>query len=533
MRTIFLFIFLSPLLAFASLNVSSRVPTTATAPITYSLLSGTIACNVASGSQPGCLSSSDFNTFNGKQAAGNYITALTSDVSASGPGSVAATVNSVGGSTASAVNTATIRANNATSLNTPSTIVLRDASGNFASGAINITSTSANSLVVGPNGATNPVVNVDSSIASAATGINFVPAAAGAGISINAASSGTNEALTLQSKGTGTLNLSSPGAGNISFNTNASPRMTVLSTGLVGIGTTNPTSMLSLNGDAAQVIGLENNSTTAGSTLTVKAGGALVGSTNQSGGGLNIAAGTATGNGGSIITFSAVSSGQGSGTTARASTTKATIQDGNFTVGGNSFVRMIGGTGAVAHNRAINTNGTAIDNTITLLNSGSNSQEYARYSGGIETNTSASESGFFTISTTRVGTLTEAIRIKGNGNLGVGTNNPTSLLSVGANLFLVDTTGTTNQSATYTTTGTTGAQTINKPTGSVNFAALATSLVVTNSIVTANSIITCVVMTNDTTAIIKNVVPTTGSFTITLNAAAAAETKVGFVVHNL
>lgn len=40
----------------------------------------------------GFLTSTDWNTFNGKQASGNYITALTGEVTASGPGSVAATV---------------------------------------------------------------------------------------------------------------------------------------------------------------------------------------------------------------------------------------------------------------------------------------------------------------------------------------------------------------------------------------------------------------------------------------------------------
>lgn len=63
----------------------------------------------------GYLSSADFTTFNSKQAAGNYITALTGDVTASGPGSVAATlatVNSNVGSfgSASAVSAITVNA---------------------------------------------------------------------------------------------------------------------------------------------------------------------------------------------------------------------------------------------------------------------------------------------------------------------------------------------------------------------------------------------------------------------------------------
>lgn len=49
---------------------------------------------LSSTSTTGALSNTDWNTFNGKQAAGNYITALTSDVTAAGPGSVAATIAS-------------------------------------------------------------------------------------------------------------------------------------------------------------------------------------------------------------------------------------------------------------------------------------------------------------------------------------------------------------------------------------------------------------------------------------------------------
>lgn len=86
--------------------------------------------------------------------------------------------------------------------------------------------------------------------------------------------------------------------------------------------------------------------------------------------------------------------------------------------------------------------------------------------------------------------------------------------------------------ATNTATGTTGAQTISRPSGTVNFLAGTSSLVVTNTLVTTSSIVFAVVRTNDTTATIKNVVPGAGSFTITLTAAATAETSVGFFVIN-
>lgn len=51
--------------------------------------------HVADTTHNGYLSSTDWNTFNGKQAAGSYITALTGDVAATGPGSVGATLATV------------------------------------------------------------------------------------------------------------------------------------------------------------------------------------------------------------------------------------------------------------------------------------------------------------------------------------------------------------------------------------------------------------------------------------------------------
>lgn len=56
--------------------------------------SGTqIAQHVADSSHSGYLASADWITFNAKQSSGNYITGLTGDVTATGPGSVAATIS--------------------------------------------------------------------------------------------------------------------------------------------------------------------------------------------------------------------------------------------------------------------------------------------------------------------------------------------------------------------------------------------------------------------------------------------------------
>lgn len=51
-----------------------------------------VQTSIADTSTTGVLTSADWNTFNGKQASGNYITALTGDVVATGPGSVAAAI---------------------------------------------------------------------------------------------------------------------------------------------------------------------------------------------------------------------------------------------------------------------------------------------------------------------------------------------------------------------------------------------------------------------------------------------------------
>lgn len=68
-----------------------------------------------------------------------------------------------------------------------------------------ITSTSANALAVGANGATNPVLAVDASVASQATGWAMQGKAAGAGVTMTVTSSGLNENGSINAKGTGTL----------------------------------------------------------------------------------------------------------------------------------------------------------------------------------------------------------------------------------------------------------------------------------------------------------------------------------------
>jgi hypothetical protein len=112
------------------------------------------------------------------------------------------------------------------------------------------------------------------------------------------------------------------------------------------------------------------------------------------------------------------------------------------------------------------------------------------------------------------------------------THNLLNLLIGGSSRFRVDNSGKITFDSTITAGGTTGNQTINKPSGTVNIAAAGTDVTVTNNLVTTSSIVMAVVRTNDTTAYIKNVVPSAGSFVIKLGAAATAEVSIGFIVNN-
>lgn len=95
------------------------------------------------------------------------------------------------------------------------------------------------------------------------------------------------------------------------------------------------------------------------------------------------------------------------------------------------------------------------------------------------------------------------------------------------------------ESKTITDIGTTGAQTINKTSGSVVFAGAATSLVVTNSFAVApssgavGSIIVVSIRTADATAVLGSVVcSANGSFTINMKVAPTGATRVDFVLFN-
>ena len=116
-------------------------------PVGYDPATGTISVAQAGASTSGYLSTSDWNTFNGKQAAGAYITGLTGDATASGPGIATftlASVNAAIGTFGDSTHTGTFTVNGkgliTSATSTPISFPVTSVNG--ATGAVALTTTS-------------------------------------------------------------------------------------------------------------------------------------------------------------------------------------------------------------------------------------------------------------------------------------------------------------------------------------------------------------------------------------------------------
>jgi len=348
------------------------------------------------------------------------------------------------------------------------------------SGALTITASSANALAVGPNGTTNPTLNVVTNVASAATGLSITGNAAGAGVTLTATSSGADESITLSPKG------------------NAN----------VGIGVSAPGVRLDVGGEA-RFSNLANNS-----GLTLRAAGTT--ETNS----FYFVNVNNTNEGGFLIDRLSAIFKLRTPTGLTLSFDPADVQTLIMTSGlvrvasnSNPGSLIVGPSSA-----SIGTAGVAV-----LAIGGSTAP----------TSSPADLFQLYSLDWNGGGTAAPHFRTEDGTIWRLGGTALSTSANAVANL------GTAAESfiqlfldQTLTATGTTGNQTINKSAGSVNFAAAATTLTVTCNKCTANSIVICTVLTNDTTATVKNVVPAAGSFVITLGAAATAETRVGFWVLN-
>lgn len=74
------------------LDSRARAALSASAPLSYNNITGAFSISQSGASADGYLSSADWNTFNNKQVAGNYITSLTGEATGTGPGATAVTL---------------------------------------------------------------------------------------------------------------------------------------------------------------------------------------------------------------------------------------------------------------------------------------------------------------------------------------------------------------------------------------------------------------------------------------------------------
>lgn len=161
-----------------------------------------IAQHVADTSHNGYLTSTDWNTFNGKQASGSYITALTGDVTATGPGSVASTLATVNGNVGSFTNASvTVNAKG---------LVTAAANGTAPVTAVSVAT--ANGLAGSSSGGATPALTLSTTVSGVLKGNGTTISAAASGTDYAPATSGTSYLIGNGSGGF--TNATSTGTGN-------------------------------------------------------------------------------------------------------------------------------------------------------------------------------------------------------------------------------------------------------------------------------------------------------------------------------
>lgn len=225
--------------------------------------SGFLSASPTTATQLGYLSTTTSNVqtqLNTKQATGNYVTGLTGDVLATGPGTIASTVAFVGGQTASAVSSAAVAANAATNSNTASTIVKRDGSGNFSAGII--TATVSGSAVSFTGSLAGDVTGNQGSTVVALVGGQMAANVAAGSVIANSATNLNTASTVVKRDGSGNFT-----AGTITGSLNGNASTSTNSTNFTG----------SLSGDVTGTQGSTAVAFVGGSSAVSIASGAAVG----------------------------------------------------------------------------------------------------------------------------------------------------------------------------------------------------------------------------------------------------------------
>lgn len=248
------------------------------------------------------------------------------------------------------------------------------------------------------------------------------------------------------------------GSGDILFNTapvaatsstanTMAERMRITKSGNVGIGTNNPSNLLSFTGDNDVTVWQERatNATYVGKNLTIQAGAPKSAVSNKAGGSLFLSSGISTGTGSSAIEFQTSTAGL-TGTTDNAVTSKMYILgNGNVGIGIAAPLHLLHVSGTNTDITGAdgvfidieNLNNTAPDGAIAGVRFKSGSTTSPRYKGGIFYKQEASYGRgdmYFVNDNTGDNNpaLTSDARmiIKNSGNVGIGTTTPANILDV-------------------------------------------------------------------------------------------------------
>ena len=307
----------------------------------------------------GVISNTDYAAFTAKQAAGNYLTALTGDITAAGPGSGAATLAN-SGVTAGSYTKVTVDAKGRVTAGTSlaAADIPTHSAASIGSGTLGIAFGGTGTGATPTNGQLLIGNGTGFTLAALTGGTGFSVVNAAGTITLNASADASLKLTKAGDTMSGTLVLPNNGLA-------AGTTQLVISSGNVGIGTSSPQGILHVAG-ATTILGVGEGATPSGATLR----GASATGTNILGANLTIQAsnGTGTGGSGAIVFQTAPVAGTGSAANTLA-TAMTILPTGNVGIGSATPGAALDVNGSVK----FGSTGTVLSNSIVTCSFASTS----------------------------------------------------------------------------------------------------------------------------------------------------------------